>query len=192
MDLIDQYLTWKQYNQGRSDGTVVKYRLYLMRLADYLPGVLIDASREQLEVFVGFEAHKDGMASRSRWAMVAAVRGFYAWLHRENRLRTNPAEHLQYPNAGVKLPTAASLQTAEKLLMAPDLETFKGVRDAAILALLIGGGFRISGLCNLNESSLLWLADGDQAERLVIKVIEKGRKERLIPMTIEARLLLRA
>lgn len=192
MDLIDQFLQWKQFNQGRSVGTCTKYRLYLQRLYDYLDGNLIQAEREQLESFVGIKAHKDGMSPRSRRAMVAAIKGFYTWLHRERIIPSNPSISMEYPNAGSKLPVAASLQTAEALLMAPDLETFKGVRDAAILALLIGGGLRVSGLCRLNESSLLWVRDDNGAERLILKVVEKGKKERLLPVSIEAKLLLRA
>jgi len=192
MELIEEYLRWKLFNQGKSVGTCTKYRCYLTRLNDYLAGDLLAATRDQLEAFVGIDAHKAGMAPRSRRAMVASVRGFYQWLEREKKIVSNPAESIEYPNAGNKLPTAASLQTAERLLMAPDLDTFKGVRDAAILALLIGGGFRVAGLCQLNESHLLWQRDIDDSERLIIKVLEKGKKERLVPMPSEARLLLRA
>lgn len=191
-NLIEEFLRWKLFNQGKSVGTCTKYRCYLTRLNDYLNGDFIGASRAQLEVFVGIDAHKAGMAPRSRRAMVAAIRGFYQWLEREKKISMNPADSVEYPNAGNKLPTAASLLTAEKLLMAPDMETFKGVRDVAILALLIGGGFRVAGLCQLNESHLLWQRDADDSERLIIKVLEKGKKERLVPMTSEARLLLRA
>jgi len=192
MDLIEQYLEWKQFNQGRSIGTCVKYRCYLKRLSDSLPGELVDAEKEQLEAFVGIDAHKEGLAPKSRRAMVAAIRGFYSWLLREKKISVNPASIIEYPTAGNKLPIAASLNTAEKLLMAPDLNTLKGVRDAAILAVLIGGGLRISGLCRLNESHMLWFKEADGSERLVLKVTEKGNKERLLPMTSEARLLIRA
>ena len=191
MELIESFLHWKRYSQGKSEGTCIKYRCYLDRLVEYLPGELIEATRDQLEAFVGLEAHKAGMAPRSRRVMVAAVRGFYEWLKREGKLVSNPAETIEYPRSGRRLPNVASLDAAEKLLMAPDLDTFKGVRDAAILAMLIGGGFRVSGVVNLNDSHLIWYRDGE-AERLAVRVTEKGNKQRMVPMPAEARLLLRA
>jgi len=192
MELIEQFLQWLEFNKGRSVNTCIKYRLYLVRLNDYLPSELISAERGELESFVGIDAHKSGMSPKSRKPMVAAIRGFYTWLYREEKISNNPSEAINYPSVGNKLPTAASLQTAEKLLMGPDLNTLKGVRDAAILALLIGGGLRVSGLRKLNESHLLWTEDDDGTERLTLKLTEKGDKDRLLPMTTEARLFIRA
>jgi integrase/recombinase XerD len=124
--------------------------------------------------------------------MVAAIRGFYAWSKREGVINLDPATLLEYPRAGARVPIAVSLSTAESLLMAPDIETLKGVRDAAIIAFLIGSGMRIAGLCRLNQRHLVWTSDTDKRERLVLRVVEKGNKERLIPMTTEAMLYIRA
>ncbi len=85
-----------------------------------------------------------------------------------------------------------TLESAQKLLMQPDLNTLIGVRDAAILALFIGTGIRLSGLLRLNESALQFYRDEKDKERLAVKVREKGKKERLVPVPDEARLLLRA
>jgi site-specific recombinase XerD len=60
-----------------------------------------------------------------------------------------------------------------------------------MLSMLIGCGLRVSGLVGLNDSTLLWYQDAGR-ERLVVKVTEKGKKERLIPVPGEAAMLLRA
>lgn len=196
LTLLDNWLLWKQHNQGRSTGTVDKYRGYVIRLFEYLdklqpPVPFNQVNRDQLLEFTGMWAHQAGLSPRSRRALVAAVRGFYEWLHDCKHIASNPSAGLDYPKAGNPLPIAASLATAEKLLMAPDLTTFKGVRDTAILSILIGGGLRLAGLCRLNESDLQIVPDQGQ-QRLVIRVTEKGEKDRLIPMPQETRLLVRA
>ena len=194
MELIDQYLEWQAHNRGRADQTVTKYRRYLLDLAEYLSRSersLLQASLQDLEAFAGLEAHRRGISPRSRRPMVSAIRGFFSWAHAKHLVATNPAEDLPYPRAGQPLPTPLSLQHAESLMMQPDLSTFTGVRDAAILSVLIGCGLRVSGLCALNESHLQWV-EYQGKEWLVLKVIEKGRKERLVPAPHEARLLIRA
>lgn len=48
-----------------------------------------------------------------------------------------------------------SLANAERLMWGLDFNTFMGVRDAAILSVLIGCGLRISGLTGLNRGNLV-------------------------------------
>lgn len=195
-DPIEAWLTWKVHSQGRSEGTAGKYRGYVRRLEAWARDRgrgLLELDTAELEDFTGLTAHKMGLTPRSRRALVAAVRDFYRWARRAELVPRDPASLLEYPTAGVKLPRAASMHTAEQLLLAPDLSTFLGVRDAAILSVLIGCGIRLSGLVRLNESSLLWIEDPDTgAERLVLRVLEKRAKERLVPAPADTRLLIRA
>jgi integrase/recombinase XerD len=194
VEVIEQYLEWQAHNRGRSELTVEKYRRYLLDLQEQLQQAgkhLANATIQDLEAFTGVEAHKRGISPRSRRPMVSAVRGFFSWAHSKRLVRSNPAANLPYPRAGQPLPTPLSLKHAEALIMQPDLTTFRGVRDAAILSVLIGCGLRVSGVCALNESHLQWV-DYQGKEWLVLKVREKGRKERLVPAPHETRLLIRA
>jgi site-specific recombinase XerD len=194
MALIDDYLTWLEHNRGRTTTTVQKYGRYLRLLQESLTaqGVTLEtAELRHLERFTGLEAHERGISPRSRTPIVSAVRGFYHWAHQAGRLNLNPAEAIPYPRAGQPLPKSLSLKQAEALLMAPPITTFTGLRDAAILAVLIGCGLRVTGVCNLNEGDLQWVQLRGQ-EWLVLKVREKGKKERLVPAPQETRLLIRA
>jgi site-specific recombinase XerD len=191
--LITDWQSWLRHNKGRAETTTTKYGQYLQRLQSFLDGKpLLEASPQELEHFVGLHTHKQGLSPRSRRALVAAVRGFYAWAAGPGRrTHRNPAKAVEYPNAGRRLPVAMGLDNAERLLMQPDISTFIGVRDAAMLSVLIGCGVRVSGLVGMNESGLLFYRDGD-VERLAIKVREKGGKERIVPAPVETRLLIRA
>ena len=195
-DLVEDWLSWKIHSQGRSEGTAEKYRGYVRRLEDWARDRgrgLLELNTSELEEFTGITAHRMGLTPRSRRALVAAVRGFYRWARRAGHVHRDPAALLEYPEAGTRLPRAASMRTAEQLLLAPDLSTFRGVRDAAILSVLIGCGIRLSGLVRLNEGDLHWIEDPETgAERLVLRVLEKRAKERLVPAPADTRLLIRA
>ncbi len=192
---VIEWLRWLAMNKGRADGTAGKYRAALRDLATWLHGEcgadLLNATKDQLLDYCGRVLHERGVSPRSRRPYVAAVRGFYKWLDDEFEIRRNPAASIPYPEIGRKLPRGMTLPNAQKLLMAPDLDTFLGVRDSAILHLFIGCGLRLAGLINLNQSDLIF-TEWEGVEHLVLRVREKGDKERLVPAPHEARLMLRA
>lgn len=194
-ELILAFLEYQEHSRGSSRRTVDKYHGYLVRLVEFLREErkrhLLDAQLEDLEAFTGMHSHKRGVTPRSRRPIVAAVRGFYRWCVRVGELQRSPAESISYPRFGRPLPTALSLENAQKLIMAPGVTTFVGVRDTAILAVLIGAGVRVSGLISLNESDLRFHQDGGR-EELVLLIREKGKAERLVPVDDYVRLMLRA
>ncbi|MFZ5514677.1 MAG: tyrosine-type recombinase/integrase [Pseudomonadota bacterium] len=194
IELIEAHLEWKQLNQGRSANTARQYRGHLLRLVDYCQEIQRDplaVSRDDLEVFTGLYLHKKGLSPVARQTVVAAVRGFYQWLVRAGQLQTNPAAQVPYPKRAKKLPVPLALDAAQALMWAPDMSTFLGVRDAAILAVLIGCGLRVTGLVSLNESDLRPHREDGQ-DKLILRVTEKGEKDRYLPIPDEASLLLRA
>lgn len=191
---IENWLTYKEVSEGKSPRTVAKYRGYLERLTVFLVEKelkLFQAESSHLVEFTGIYLHKEGLAPRSRRAAVAAVRGFYAWAAEHDHIPEDPAGKLVYPKAGRPLPIPMGLTNAEKLLMQPDISTLAGVRDAAIIALMMGCGFRVGGVCSLNEQQLIWF-EYEGIQRLAIRVVEKGDKERMVPVPNEAMLLLQA
>lgn len=193
-ELKRRYLEWLQYNKGRSADTIRKYGGYLDRLSNYINDndlSLFDISLNHLEKFTGTEAHNAGLATNSRRPMIAAISGFFDWLEREGVVSDNPSEFLPYPKKVHRLPVPINLKNAEKIIMQCDLNTFKGVRDAAMLSILYGCGVRVSGLCSLNQSSLNFVMHKG-VEWLIIKPVEKGKQERQIPVPHEARLYVRA
>lgn len=191
---MTEWLTFKEVSEGKSPRTVAKYRGYLEKLTAFLvekevEPLLVESSH--LVEFTGIYLHREGLAPRSRRAAVAAVRGFYAWAVDNKHLVTDPASTLVYPKAGKPLPIPMGLSNAERLLMQPDISTLAGVRDAAIIALMMGCGFRVGGVCSMNEQQLIWF-EYEGVQRLAIRVVEKGEKERMVPVPNEAMLLLQA
>lgn len=190
--LMSGFLDYKRYNDGCAPRTVAAYRDILERFRVFLVGCdPREVTEEDLLLFTGqYINRKFKLHARSRVVYIACIRGLYAYMTETGMISTNPAERLQYPRAGRPLPDVLSQASAEKLLAAPDLNTFEGIRDAAIMALLIGCGLRLSGLVGLNRSNLTRYQHKGRA-RMGVKVLEKGDKERLIPIPLEAELLLR-
>lgn len=191
-DLIEAFLGFKEHNAGRSARTVQVYRLALSRLVEFFAERdPLQGTYDELVVFTGIWLHKRGLTDPlSRRTHVAGVREFYKWLLDNKHIRANPAGSLPYPKVGRRIPRVMTLKNAEKLMWAPDFNTFEGVRDGAMLALLVGCGLRASGLVNLNVGNVVE-DEVDGKVRLMLKVREKGSKERLMPVPPEADMLLR-
>lgn len=190
---IDAFMDYLVVARGRTMRTREVYRLALTRLQEFMrPRSILEADGSELEAFCGLWLHKKGVVAASRKPYVSAVRMFFLWAQTKTKLldQGNPAGDLEHPKTGRRLPRTLSLANAERLMWAPDLGTFHGIRDAAILSLLMGCGLRVSGLCGLNEGDLQTVSL-DGKPRLLILVEEKGGKMRRLPVPREADALLR-
>lgn len=189
---VDAYLSWLTMNRGRSARTAEVYRLALRRLEEFLAGRdALQVTPDELVLFAGKWLFDCGLRDpASRKTHVSAIRGFYRFLHTRRLLQSNPADLVDPPKTGRRLPDVMTLEHAEAMLWGCDFTTFEGVRDAAIMAVLMGCGLRVSGLVGLNESNLIPTRI-DMRQRLVIRTTEKGGKERQLPVPYHADLLLR-
>jgi len=191
-DAIDAFVTHLESSKGRRPRTLEAYRMALAKLREFLGEghSLLTASDVELEAFSGIWLHKRGVVARSRKPYISALRGFFAWAQGMGLRPDDPSTRLVHPKTGKPLPHALSLASAEKLMWAPDLNTFFGIRDAAMLAMLMGCGVRVGGLVNLDEGDLR-NSEIEGQMRLVVRVTEKGEKERMLPVPKEAEMLLR-
>lgn len=186
------FIEYKRVARNRSDRTAEVYALALRRLGEFLGDQShLDASDEQLVLFCGKWLYDRGLRDPlSRKTHVSAVKEFYKWLHHRRLISSNPGLAVEHAKVGRRLPRVMTMAHAEQLLWAPDYSRFEGVRNSAILALLMGCGLRVSGLVSLNESNLITTAI-DGRGRLLLRTVEKGDKERQIPIPYQADVLLR-
>jgi len=175
---IEQYLDELWLEKGLSSNTLAAYRRDLTQLAGRLGGSLLEASEEDLLGAVAWRFDK-GYQARSSARWVSCVRGFYRHALAKHRIAKDPSAQLNQPKLGRRLPGALSESEVTALLGVPDVETPRGLRDRAMLELLYASGLRISELVGLTATSVN-LGQG------VVRVVGKGRKERLVPMGQEA------
>jgi integrase/recombinase XerC len=124
-----------------------------------------------------------GKARTTMSRRATAVRVFTAWAHRTGRVEADPGSLLGSPKAHRTLPPALRVDEARGLLdaaaSAADDDRPIGIRDAAVLELLYATGIRVGELCGLD-------LDDVDAERRVVRVFGKGRKERSVPYGLPA------
>ena len=138
----------------------------------------ITAGREDLLKLLA-EEMAAGRSPRSLSRYLSGYRQFYRWMVRERLIRQDPTALIEGPKLGRGLPKALSEEQVEALLEAPDIERPLGLRDRAMLEVMYATGLRVSELCGLQMASL-------NLNQGVIRIIGKGRKERLVPLGAEA------
>jgi integrase/recombinase XerC len=129
-----------------------------------------------LRAYLGF-LHQKGLSRASTMRKLAALRTFFRFLHREGRVSGNPARALFTPRQAKKVPRVLSEEEAAALVESPpspDAKTLLGVRDRALLELLYATGLRASEVVGL-DAERLHLSDR------IVRVMGKGRKERIVP-----------
>ncbi|HBW35040.1 tyrosine recombinase XerC [Desulfosporosinus sp. BICA1-9] len=173
-----------QYSQNRSEHTVVAYQTDLgqfFRFAAQEQGLEPElVTVESIDVyivrsFLGVLA-EHGLARKSMARKLASLRSFFKFLCRQELLKINPVQRVASPKLGRKLPHFLYLDQVEGLLRAPDCSKLLGCRDRVILELLYGSGLRVSELIGLNRENL-------DLESGLIRVLGKGSKERIVPVT---------
>ena len=131
------------------------------------------------------ELHRDGHARASASRKLSALRAFGRYLRREGITETNPASLAASPKRDHKVPAHLSVDEMTRLLEMPDAEEPLGRRDRAILELFYASGLRLSELVQLD------LGDVNLSARIV-RVMGKGRKERLVPFNTSTKTALSA
>jgi len=120
------------------------------------------------------QCHRRGLGPRSVARRLSAVRSLCRFLIREGELARDPGTGVRAPKAAKRLPTALDTDTMARLL-AFRSDDCLGVRDKAIMELFYSSGLRLAELIGID------LPDLDLRDRTV-RVLGKGRKERIVPV----------
>ena len=125
------------------------------------------------------ELHRRQVKRSTAARKLAAVRSFFRYLKRQGKISENPTLGVSTPRQERRLPKQLSVEEMSHLLEMPDDSTALGARDAAILELLYATGVRVSELTALDFDDL------DLSEGMM-RVMGKGRKERMVPVGSKA------
>lgn len=179
---IEEFIAALWLEEGLSRNTQLAYRADLrqagLQLAKTEGVGLIDAEPAQLMRLLGVRLG-EGQSARSIARQRSALKRFYAWLRRQQLIRTDPTTALAAPRLPRTLPGSLSEADVERLLQAPEVGEPLGLRDRAMLELLYATGLRVSELIGLSFGQIN-LVQG------VVRVTGKGNKERLVPVGDEA------
>lgn len=176
-DLIGEYISYLRVERGLSDNSLANYGRDLNKLNEFAKTT--DSSVQYLDKSHLFEHFKTlfqaGLAPRSIARTISAIRGFYEFLLRDGFIKADPMSTILTPQVDKYFPKVLSQSEVNNLLNAPDLNTFAGIRDRAMLELLYATGLRVTELTALTQQNL-------DVQRGVLTCLGKGSRQRSIPV----------
>lgn len=121
-----------------------------------------------------------GREKTSQARALSGVKSFFNFLMISDKIENSPAEFILSPKFGRQLPDIFSTDEIDRIIATVDTSSVKGLRDSAMLELLYSCGLRVSELVSLKIQDLFF-GEG------YIRVIGKGDKQRLVPISATAR-----
>jgi len=152
--------------RGLSENSIKNYLIDINEIPE-------NCSKETIKEFIYTQSKINSPFTQAR--RISGLKSFFNFLVFEKYIKTSPVELIESPKLGRKLPEIISLKEIELIMSKIYLNNFLGYRNRAIVETLYGSGLRVSELINLNISNIFFKEN-------LIKVIGKGRKERLVPL----------
>jgi integrase/recombinase XerD len=179
--LIDAFCDQVWLQDGLAQTSLASYRRDLSAWAKWLEQegrALLSAQRGDVEGFLAsqFSARAKATSIARR---LSSLRRFYALQLQQGTLSADPTARVRSPKLPRRLPKNVSEKEVEALLAAPEVGTTLGLRDRAMLETLYATGLRVSELTGLKIAQV-------SLDMGVVRVLGKGRKERLVPLGEEA------
>lgn len=180
-NLIRKYQRYLKLEKGYSPNTLDAYIRDVDKLLKFLSDEEKTPQEAKLEDIENFAAavYDLGIGARSQARILSGVRQFYRFLVLDGYMEADPTELLESPKQPQHLPEVLSTAEVDMLERAIDLSKWEGHRNRAIIEVLFSCGLRVSELTHLKLSNLY-------REEQFVRVMGKGSKERLVPISPKA------
>jgi integrase/recombinase XerC len=185
--VVERFAEYLALERHASKNTVLAYRRDLTGLLTFLrerlerEPKLGDVTRLSLRSWLGSVG--EGLAPASIARKLSSVRALYVFLGRSGEVRENPASLLQSPKLSRGLPLVLRPEAAAEVIEAAETAPLgteaEKLRDRVMLELLYGSGLRVSELFALDLEAV-------DVRACEVRVLGKGRKERIVPMSGKA------
>ena len=172
---IEKFLRYLEIEKNVSKHTLLNYKLDLESFKLFLQDKSIESvDYLMLRKFLAYLKDKK-FTNRTISRKISCLRSMYRFLFRENLVKNNPVVMLSSPKIDKMLPSFLTEDETTKLIEAPPSNTILGMRDRAILETLYSTGMRVSELVSLDLDDIDFIGG-------TLKVLGKGKKERLLPI----------
>lgn len=189
-DALERWLTELGAVAGRAPKTVEAYRADLLGFLEFLQGyeggalgtgALAGLTTRTMRAWMAHERSR-GLSARSLARALSAVKNFITWMAEKDDFDPTAVLMTRAPRFQPKLPRPLEEDAAKSLLETVELQSetpWVALRDQAVVTLLYGCGLRISEALGLTGAELPL---GE-----VLRILGKGRKERIVPVIPAAR-----
>ena len=186
---LAEFLDYLRIEKNRSENTLRSYQTDLELLMEFLTNKGVSdwnkSTTDLIKEWV-IDLKRKHISNTTIARRISSVKVFFGFLVKRNLIEINPTLKLISPKLNKVLPNVLGQKQAEQLLtQAANIEVEEEIeevriRDYAILEVLYSTGIRVSELVGLNLEDINF-------SNLTLKVLGKGRKERIVPFGIPAR-----
>ncbi|WP_417433096.1 site-specific tyrosine recombinase XerD [Kiloniella sp.] len=180
---ISIFLEMMSAERGASQNTLEAYERDLERFDDFLSSTrkdLVDVEASDIRTYLA-DLTAEGLSARTQARHLSSLKQFYLFLMEEDIRQDNPVAEIGTPRMAQSLPKFLSVDDTGALLKAAqENRTDEGLRLCALIELLYATGMRVSELVSLKVSQT-------QRDPRILTVMGKGNKERLVPLSPQAR-----
>lgn len=171
---IKAYIDYLMYERRLSKNTIIAYKKDLNVIISTLKKDLNQLNKDDINNFL----KNMDVSSRTKAHYLTVLNSYYNYLIFTGLLSMNPCDMIKSPKIEKKLPVYLTIEEIDKLF---NIRLNKPIdyRNKAMLELLFATGTRISELTSLTLSQINF-------EESIIKVMGKGKKERIIPIANNA------
>ncbi len=183
-ELLVDFLEYLEVERGRSQKTSENYHLYLMRLVEFSNDVKISKINNELirKWRLWLNRYKnnngDNLSTITQSYHLIALRSFLTYCSKRDITTLGP-EHIELPKTNRKQVTFLQTDEINRLIESIDISDEVGLRDRAIIELLLSSGLRVSELVALNR-------DHVNTKRREFSVRGKGQKDRPVFISEQA------
>ncbi len=172
---IEQYMMYLQEVKKTSKNTIAAYKRDLEKSRCFLMEHGIDdfdkVTFTDLNSYI-LSLEREGCASSTVSRNVSTLKSFFGYLFRMKMINNEPSMNLKAPKIEKKIPDILTIEEMDRLLSLPD-DSFKGIRDKAMLELLYATGLKVTEIVSLH------IEDVNLSMRYVR--LFDGERERYVP-----------
>lgn len=170
---VDQFLSHLNLAKGVSEHTLRGYRLDLISFLNFAKEEPV--TKRTVRRYLSY-LYENKASTRTVLRRLSSLRSFYRHAIREKWVDENPLEEIDSPKKEKRLPVSINYDQVQHLFNQPDLSSYFGFRDRAIMELFYSSGLRLSEVTGLNRRDF-------DSKNLVLNIFGKGKKQRQAPIT---------
>ena len=172
LEIIDEYIEYLEKIKGYSKNTITSYKTDIKKYFEYINKH--NKNYDEIEKYIQ-SLSKSKYAKSTVNRKIVSISSFFNWCINQKKLNIKDIKQIKNIKTERKLPTILTSNYINNLLDTIPTSTSKEIRDRTIIEILYSSGLRVSELTNLKVN--------DFKNNKSLKVLGKGNKTRILPMT---------
>ncbi len=178
---IREFLEYLQFQKRYSSHTIISYRNDLRGFEEFIARQFGEIALPEIKsAFIRSwlaSLKEDGISSKTINRKISSLKSFFKYHLKKEAIAASPMSVISSPKSGKKLPQYVDQKDIELLFTHVEFpDTWEGATERLILLIFYNAGIRQAELLQLEQNQF-------DARNSTIKVLGKGNKERVIPVS---------